>query len=156
MENNGKKLKKMEKNGNWPRRNKWPRVSKRTLTQPPHLCSLTPSPCHLPPSLAPMIGTHGALYRRPQQFGARSAKQYVWSAEKNSACDAKNGACGVKNRRLQHRNMAQAVLELDVIPIMSYILRCAHLRPISLYRCPLFSIYFHFIPLLLSFEKPCY
>ena len=110
----------------------------------------------LPPSLAPMIGTHGALYRRPQQFGARSAKQYVWSAEKNSACDAKNGACGVKNRRLQHRNMAHAVLELDVIPIMSYILLCAHLRPISLYRCPSFSIYFHFIPLLQSFEKPCH
>ena len=110
----------------------------------------------LPPFLAPMIGTHGALYRRPQQFGARSAKQYVWSAEKTAPATQEISACGVKNRRLQHRNMAHAVLELDVIPIMSYILLRAHLRPLSLYRCPLFSMYFHFIPLLQWFEKPCY
>ncbi len=89
----------------------------------------------------------------PATFRCPQRKTICMERRKKSACDAKNGACGVKIRRLQHRNMAHAVLVIDVIPIMSYILLCAHLRPISLYRCPLFSICFHFIPLLQSLKK---
>ena len=154
MENNGKKWKKNEIG---PGGISGQECQKGPPPNPLTSAPLRPFPAtSLPPSLAPMIGTHGALYRRPQQFGARSAKQYVWSAEKTAPATQEISACGVKNRRLQHRNMAHAVLELDIIPIMSCILLCAHLRAISLYRCPSFLFISIFVPLLQSFEKPCY
>ena len=123
----------------------------------------TPSPLlpyalSLPPPSLPR--SHDRHPRRvisaPATIRCPQRKAICMERRKNSTCDARTSACGLKNRRLQHRNMAHAVLELDIIPIMSYILLCAHFRHISLYRCPSFLFISIFVPLLQSFEKPCY
>jgi hypothetical protein len=104
------------------------------------------------------IGAYGALNKRHRRNNSVPAAQNNMYGAQEKPAPAVQKRClrRDENGAYSSENMAHAVLVIDVFPIRSCMLLCAHLRPISLYIFPFFSIYFHFIPLLLSFEKPCH
>ena len=110
------------------------------------------------PAAQKNISAYGALNKRHRRNNSVPAAQNNMYGAQEKPAPAVQKRClrRDENGAYSSENMAHAVLVIDVFPIRSCMLLCAHLRPISLYIFPYFSIYFHFIPLLLSFEKPCH